>query len=62
MKLKYLQGLDDNVLSLQDVSRCVIRESIGVKSKACIKDKEDMDDKIDKLPLPVSMKKFVKFY
>ena len=49
------------MLTLQDVARCVIRETIGAKTKACIKDKKELDAKIETLPLPGSMKNFVKF-
>lgn len=61
VKLRYLSGLETNVLTLQDVARCVIRETIGAKTKACIKDKKELDAKIETLPLPGSMKNFVKF-
>jgi len=56
VKLKYLHGLDSSLLSLQDLSRIVIRETIE-----SVSDKDNMRNKIDRLPLPVPLKKFVKY-
>jgi len=56
IKLKYLHGLDAGVLGLQGLVRNVIRKSINGASE-----KDELDTKIDKLPLPGAIKNFVKY-
>ena len=62
VKLRYLQGLESGVLSLQDLARGVVRETLVSTSESCVRDKEELERKIDTLPLPKPMKNFVKFY
>ena len=60
--MRYLQGLESGVLSLQDLARGVVRETLVSTSESCVRDKEELERKIDTLPLPKPMKNFVKFY
>jgi len=62
VKLRYLQGLESGVMSLQDIARGVVRETLVSVSGSCVKDKEELERKVDTLPLPKPMKNFVKFY
>ena len=62
MKLRYLQGLESGVMSLQDIARGVVRETLVSVSGSCVKDKEALERNVDTLPLPKPMKNFVKFY
>jgi len=61
IKLKYLHGLESGVLSLQSFVRNVIRKSITGASESVAKNKDELDAKIDTLPLPGAIKKFVKY-
>lgn len=56
VKLRYLGGLTTGFgLTLQDVSRTVIRDHLG-------RDKEELEMKVDGLMLPTSLKKFIKYH
>jgi len=56
VKLRYLGGLTTGFsLTLQDVTRTVIRDKLG-------RDKEEMERKVETLVLPTSLKKFIKFH
>ena len=57
--MKYLHGLDGGVLGLQGLVRNVIRKTINGASENV--DKDELDTKIDKLPLPGAIKNFVKY-
>ena len=55
VKLRYLGGLTTGFsLTLQDVTRTVIRDQLG-------RDKEEMERKVETLVLPTSLKKFIKY-
>ena len=56
VKLRYLGGLTTGFgLTLQDVSRTVIRDQLG-------RDKEELEMKVEGLMLPTSLKKFIKYH
>jgi len=61
IKLRYIHGLESGVLSLQELIRNVVRKSIKGASKSVSKNTDELDTKIDSLPLPGALKKFVRY-